>query len=208
VCEISKIPYFLDNRLAGGGEVVSLMRQKPFISRKIPGNHFFYRLSQILGHIAALKIRPIRKGNDHIGDGIRDLRACSTVAQLTTAPLALNCLYVIKIYDGTGYVFLEMNEGSVGLLYKGCRFNYVLVLAEGKLKSPLSVRLYAHEPREQSNEFSRYVVYASSIETHRYIPVFLNIINNRRFPLCLVRVFARISSLSRQIFMQLLTFLK
>jgi hypothetical protein len=39
-CETSRLPYFLDNRLSDGGEVVSLTRQPPFTPRKIPGTHF------------------------------------------------------------------------------------------------------------------------------------------------------------------------
>jgi hypothetical protein len=40
VCETSKFPHFLDNRLTDGGEVLSLMRRPPFISRNLPGTHF------------------------------------------------------------------------------------------------------------------------------------------------------------------------
>jgi hypothetical protein len=32
--------FYLDNRLTGGGEVVSLMRRPPFTPRNIPGTHF------------------------------------------------------------------------------------------------------------------------------------------------------------------------
>jgi hypothetical protein len=39
-CETSWFPYFLDNRLTDGGEVVSLIHQQPFTPRKIPGTHF------------------------------------------------------------------------------------------------------------------------------------------------------------------------
>jgi hypothetical protein len=38
--ETSRLPHFLDNRLTGGGEVVSLMRRPPFTPRKIPDIHF------------------------------------------------------------------------------------------------------------------------------------------------------------------------
>jgi hypothetical protein len=40
VCDTSKLPHFLDNRLIDGGEFVSLTRRPPFNPRKIPGNHF------------------------------------------------------------------------------------------------------------------------------------------------------------------------
>jgi hypothetical protein len=39
-CEMSRLPYFLDNRLTDGCEVVSLTCQPPFTLRKIPGNDF------------------------------------------------------------------------------------------------------------------------------------------------------------------------
>jgi hypothetical protein len=38
--ETSRLPYFLDNRLTDGGEVVSLTRRPPFTTRKIVGTHF------------------------------------------------------------------------------------------------------------------------------------------------------------------------
>jgi hypothetical protein len=38
--ETSRLPYFLDNRLTHGGEVVSLTHQPPTTPRKIPGTHF------------------------------------------------------------------------------------------------------------------------------------------------------------------------
>jgi hypothetical protein len=38
--ETSRLPHFLDNRLTGGGEVVSLTHRPPFTSTKIPGTHF------------------------------------------------------------------------------------------------------------------------------------------------------------------------
>jgi hypothetical protein len=39
-CEASRPPYFLDNLLTDGGEVVSLTRRPSFSPRKIPGSHF------------------------------------------------------------------------------------------------------------------------------------------------------------------------
>jgi hypothetical protein len=39
-CETSRLPYFLDNQLTDGGEVVSLTRRPPFTTRKIPDTHF------------------------------------------------------------------------------------------------------------------------------------------------------------------------
>jgi hypothetical protein len=44
-CETSRLSHFLDNRLTDGDEVVSLTRRPPFTPRKIPGTHFWQRLS-------------------------------------------------------------------------------------------------------------------------------------------------------------------
>jgi hypothetical protein len=38
-CETSRLLHFSDNRLKDSGEVVSLRRQLPFATRKIPGTH-------------------------------------------------------------------------------------------------------------------------------------------------------------------------
>jgi hypothetical protein len=35
VCETSRLPHFLDNRLKDDGEVISLTRRLPFTSRKL-----------------------------------------------------------------------------------------------------------------------------------------------------------------------------
>jgi hypothetical protein len=40
VCETSRLPHFLESRLADGGKIVSLMRRRPFAPRKIPGTYF------------------------------------------------------------------------------------------------------------------------------------------------------------------------
>jgi hypothetical protein len=45
------------HRLTDGGEVVSLMCPSPFNRRKIPGNHFCYRLSRPHGHSVAGRTR-------------------------------------------------------------------------------------------------------------------------------------------------------
>jgi hypothetical protein len=39
-CETSRLPYFLENRLTDGSEVVSLTRRSLFTPRKIPDTHF------------------------------------------------------------------------------------------------------------------------------------------------------------------------
>jgi hypothetical protein len=67
-CETSRLPYFQNNRLTDGGEVVSLTRRPPFTPRKIPGTHFYYNLSEPQGNSEAGRIRSIEKYNDHIGN--------------------------------------------------------------------------------------------------------------------------------------------
>jgi hypothetical protein len=52
--------FSLDNRLTDGGKVVSLTRQPPFTPRKIPGTHFYYRLSKFQGHNAAGRIGQLK----------------------------------------------------------------------------------------------------------------------------------------------------
>jgi hypothetical protein len=65
----------------------------PFIPRKIPDNHFCYRLSRPKGHSAAGRIRLIeKKSNDLIGIRTRDLPPCSIVPQPTTLPSAPFCV--------------------------------------------------------------------------------------------------------------------
>jgi hypothetical protein len=79
--ETSRLPHFLDNRLTDGGDAVSLMRRSPFVPRKIPGTHFYYRLSRPQGHNADGRIRSIEKSNYLIGNRTRDLLACSIVPE-------------------------------------------------------------------------------------------------------------------------------
>jgi hypothetical protein len=86
---LSRLPHFLDSRLTDGDKVVSLTHRPHFTPRKIPGTHFYYRLSRPQGHSAAGRIRSIEKSNDLIGTRTRDL-ACSIVPQPTTLPHAPN----------------------------------------------------------------------------------------------------------------------
>jgi hypothetical protein len=60
----------------------------PFTPRKIPGTHFFQKLSRPQGHSGAGKIRSIAKSSDLIENRTRDLPACSIVSQPTTLPRA------------------------------------------------------------------------------------------------------------------------
>jgi hypothetical protein len=75
---MSRFPHFLDNRLTGGGEAVSLTRRRAALyPRMIPGTRFCQGLSQPQGRSAAGRIRSIVKFNDLIGNRTRDLPACS-----------------------------------------------------------------------------------------------------------------------------------
>jgi hypothetical protein len=66
-CETSSLPHFLENRFTDGGEVVRLVRQRPFIPRKIPGTHFCQRLSRPQGHSAAGRIMSIKNATTSSG---------------------------------------------------------------------------------------------------------------------------------------------
>jgi hypothetical protein len=90
-CEMLRLPHFLDNRLTGGGEPVSLTRQPPFSPRKIPGNNFCQRPNPPQGHSAAGKIRSIKKSDDLNENRTRDLPTCCIVPQPTIVPCAPGC---------------------------------------------------------------------------------------------------------------------
>jgi hypothetical protein len=80
-CEKLRLPHFLNNRLTDGGEVASLKRRPPpFTPTKIPGTHFCYGLSWLLGHSAAGRIGSIVNPNYLIGNRTRHLPACSSAS--------------------------------------------------------------------------------------------------------------------------------
>jgi hypothetical protein len=89
ICNTSRLPYFLDNRLTDGGEVVSLTRRPPFTPRNTSSTHFCYRLSRHQGHSAAGRIRSTEKSSDLIRNQTRDHPACIIVPQPTGLPRAL-----------------------------------------------------------------------------------------------------------------------
>jgi hypothetical protein len=72
ICETSRLPHFLDNRVTDGGEVVSLTRGLPIILRKISGTHFCQKLSRPQGYSTSGRVRSIEKWDDLIGNWTRD----------------------------------------------------------------------------------------------------------------------------------------
>jgi hypothetical protein len=111
---MSRLPHFLHNRSTDGGKVVRLTRRPPFTPGKIPGTHFYQRLSRSQGHSAA----KIEKSNGLIGNRTRDLPACSTVPQRSTLPRA---------QDGvvwTSLSWLRRENSFIALLVN--RYNYRL----------------------------------------------------------------------------------
>jgi hypothetical protein len=113
-CATLRLPHFLDNRLTDGGEVVSLTLRPPFNPRKIPGTHFYWRLSRPQGHSAAGRIRSIEQFDYLVGNRTRDLPPCSIVPQPpVTQP---RILHNNSFSLGTGHKsILEWTEEEEGL---------------------------------------------------------------------------------------------
>jgi hypothetical protein len=110
-CEASRFPYFLYNRFTDGGQVVSLTRRPAFTPpppRKIFWYSFLLQAVDPMAIREAGRIWSIEKCNDLIGNGTRDLPACSTVPQATTLPRASSAplLFInypsIRVYRTTG----------------------------------------------------------------------------------------------------------
>jgi hypothetical protein len=78
-------PWGCDTSRWGEVRLSALRAGRPLPPRKIPGTHFCQTLSPPQGHSAAWRIRSIDKSN-YIGNGTRDLPACSIVPQPTTLP--------------------------------------------------------------------------------------------------------------------------
>jgi hypothetical protein len=81
-----RLPHYLDDRLTDGSEVVSIICQPPFTSRKIPGTHFCYRLSPPQGHSESGRIMSTEKSNGRFRIRTCDLPACIIVPQPSTLP--------------------------------------------------------------------------------------------------------------------------
>jgi hypothetical protein len=72
--------------------------RRPLPPRKIPGTHFYQRLSRSQGHSATARIRSIEKSSGLIGNRIRDLPVCSIVPQPTTLPRTPKFLFLIFLF--------------------------------------------------------------------------------------------------------------
>jgi hypothetical protein len=80
--ETSRLPYFPENRLIDGDEVVSFTRRPPFTPSKIPVCSFLLEAESTPPraiHSAVGRIRSLEKSKDLIGKRTRDLPACSIV---------------------------------------------------------------------------------------------------------------------------------
>jgi hypothetical protein len=99
---------FLENRLTNGGDVASLMRRPPFNPWKIPGTHFYYRLTRPWGHSAAERIRSIEKSNDLFGNRTHNLPSCSIIYAIA-CPNTTSCssLKVNLRYGGRCHFHLQ-----------------------------------------------------------------------------------------------------
>jgi hypothetical protein len=69
-----------------GGKVVSLTHRPSLPPGRIPGTHFYYRLSRPQGHNATGRIKSLKNSSDSIRNRTRKLPACSTVPQPTAPP--------------------------------------------------------------------------------------------------------------------------
>jgi hypothetical protein len=98
-CEMLRLPHFLHNRLADGGEVVSLTRRPPFTPQEYSWYLFLLEAESTQGHSAAGRISSNEKIH-LIGIRSRDLAVCSIVPQPTTLPRApLRKIPFIKFYN-------------------------------------------------------------------------------------------------------------
>jgi hypothetical protein len=84
--EMSRLPYFVENRLTDSGEIVNLTHLPSFTARRTPGTHFCLRLNRPQGHSGAGKIRSIGKSNYFAENRTRDFQSCSIVPEPTTLP--------------------------------------------------------------------------------------------------------------------------
>jgi hypothetical protein len=81
-------PHFLDTRLTDGGKFVSLTGRQPLTIHEDSLHSFLLEAESISGPqcAAAGRIKSIEKSSDLIGNGTRDLPACSVMGQPTTLP--------------------------------------------------------------------------------------------------------------------------
>ena len=71
-----------------GGKVVSPMHQPPLPPGDNPGTYLCYRLSQLLHHSVARRIKSMKNSNDPIGNRTNEFPGCYAVPQPTVPPYA------------------------------------------------------------------------------------------------------------------------
>jgi hypothetical protein len=74
-----------------GGKVVSPTHRPSLPPGRIPGTHFWYRLSRPQGHNATGRVKSLKNYSDSIANRIRDLPVCSAVPQPTAPPRQIKC---------------------------------------------------------------------------------------------------------------------
>jgi hypothetical protein len=82
-----------------GGKVVSPTHRPSLPPGKIPGTHFYYRLSRLQGHKTTGRIKSLKNSSDSIGNRTRDLPVCSTVPQPTAPPRLVTVVLYICIWS-------------------------------------------------------------------------------------------------------------
>jgi len=124
--------------------------------RNTPGTHFCYRMSRPQGHNAAGMIMSMKNSKDTIGNGTRDLPACSAMPQptepLRTSPPTYTTLKpTLKLHVNTKntYVVKELFVSIRNMTQKGWGWmeNRVLRLEHEVWKAELSL---FHVPHRRS----------------------------------------------------------
>jgi hypothetical protein len=90
-------PRFLDNRHMKVLSLSALRTGRLYLPGNTPGTHLCWRLSQPQGHSATRRIMSIKNSNDTIGNGTRDLPACSAVPQPTALSVP-QCMTLIVFH--------------------------------------------------------------------------------------------------------------
>ena len=90
-----------------GGKVVSHTHRPSLPTGRIPGTQLCQRLSRPQGHNTTGRIKSLKNSSDYIGNGTRDLLACSAVPQPTAPPRTpVLCTYIMQPIDNRSNHFL------------------------------------------------------------------------------------------------------